>query len=59
MKKLIPIIVTSLFLSQPLFAAGGYSSGTSSTSTNTSADPFATVYKLIEAKKFTEAHNIL
>ena len=59
MKILTSIIVTSLFLSQPLFAAGGYSSGTSSASTNTSADPFATVYQLIEAQKFTEAHNIL
>tara|TARA_B100000575_G_scaffold33744_1_gene22702 strand:+ start:576 stop:1037 length:462 start_codon:yes stop_codon:yes gene_type:complete len=59
MKKLTSIIVASLFLSQPLFAAGGYSSGTSSASTNTSADPFATVYQLIEAKKFTEAHKVL
>ena len=59
MKKMTSIIAVSLFLSQPLFAAGGYSSGTSSASTNTSTDPFATIYQLIEAKKFTEAHKAL
>ena len=59
MKKLISIILTTLFLSQPLFAAGGYSSGTSSASTNTSKDPFAAVYQLIEVKKFAEAHKAL
>ena len=59
MKKLTSIVVATLFLSQPLFAAGGYSSGTSSASTNTSKDPFAAVYQLIEAKKFAEAHKVL
>ena len=59
MKKLTSIILTTLFLSQPLFAAGGYSSGTSSASTNTSKDPFAAVYQLIEEKKFAEAHKAL
>ena len=59
MKKLTSIVVATLLLSQPLFAAGGYSSGTSSASTNTSKDPFAAVYQLIEAKKFAEAHKVL
>ena len=59
MKKLSSIILATLFLSQPLFAAGGYSSGTSSASTNASKDPFAAVYQLIEAKKFAEAHKAL
>ena len=59
MKKLISIVVATLLLSQPLFAAGGYSSGTSSASANTSKDPFAAVYQLIEAKKFAEAHKAL
>ena len=51
MKKLTSIVVATLLLSQPLFAAGGYSSGTSLASTNKSKDPFAAVYQLIEAKK--------
>ena len=59
MKKLTSIILTTLFLSQPLSAAGGYSSGTSSASTNTSKDPFGAVYQLIEVKKFAEAHKAL
>ena len=59
MKKLTSIVVATLLLSQPLFAAGGYSSGTSSASTNTSKDPLAAVYQLIEAKKFAEAHKAL
>ena len=50
MRKLTSVVLTTLFLSQPLFAAGGYSSGTSSASTNASKDPFAKVYQLIEAK---------
>ena len=59
MKNLTSIVVATLLLSQPLFAAGGYSSGTSSVSTNTSKDPFAAVYQMIEAKKFAEAHKAL
>ena len=59
MKKLASSVLVTLFLSQPLFAAGGYSSGTSSASTNASKDPFAAVYQLIEAKKFAEAHKAL
>ena len=59
MKKLTSIVVTALFLSQPLFAAGSYSSGASSASTNNSKDPFAGVYQLIEAKRFVEAYKAL
>ena len=59
MKNLTSIVLAILFLSQPLFAAGGYSSGTSSTSKNANKDPFAAIYQLIEAKKFGEAHKAL
>ena len=58
MTKILPVIIAALFLSQPLSAAGGYSSGTSS-ATKSSTDPFAAVYQMIEAKKFVEAHSAL
>ena len=58
MTKILSIIIATMFLSQPLLAAGGYSSGTSS-ATKTNADPFAAVYQLIEVKKFAEAHSAL
>ena len=39
MTKILSIIIATMFLSQPLLAAGGYSSGTSSAAkTNTSYD---------------------
>ena len=58
MAKILPVMIAALFLSQPLNAAGGYSSGTSS-ATKSSTDPFAAVYQMIEAKKFVEAHSAL
>ena len=58
MTKMFSIIIAVMCLSQPIHAAGGYSSGTSS-ATKTSSDPFAAVYQLIEVKKFAEAHSAL
>ncbi len=63
MQKLFVLIFTTLFLAQPLFSAGYGSSDTSSSGSSSGkdkkADPFANVYKLIDLKKFTEAHNAL
>lgn len=59
MKKLLPLIVSVILTSQPLFSAGSYSSDTSSARTSSDKDPFAAVYKLIDPQKFSEARSAL
>ena len=61
MKKILVAICSTLFFAQPLLSAD-YGSGTSSSGSNgkdKKMDPFASVYKLIDLEKFTEAHNAL
>ena len=62
MKKLLVIICSALFFAQPLLSAGYGVSDTSSSESSgkdKKIDPFASVYKLIDLEKFTEAHNAL
>jgi len=62
MKKFLITICSALFLVQPLLAAGYGGSDTSSSGSSgkdKKIDPFASVYKLIDLEKFTEAHNAL
>jgi len=62
MKKLLVIICSALFFAQPLLSAGYGSSDTSSSGSSgkdKKIDPFASVYKLIDLEKFSEAHKAL
>ena len=55
MKKLLVIIGSALFFAQPLLSASFGSSGTSSSGSSSKdkkVNPFASVYYLIDLKKF-------
>ena len=62
MKKILILICSTLLFAQPLLSAGYGSSDASSSGSSgkdKTIDPFASVYKLIDLEKFTEAHNAL